>query len=487
MKKYFYPSLYSIFSVILLSISFSTQAQSDYEIFTYGNQNTLGSARSIGLGGASASLGGDYTGVVNNPATLGVYRTKQFGFTMAVDFDNAEVAIQNKSFEDGRTWFSFNQAYYVSSNAYGQDRKNVSSWTWGIGMNRIANYNRKVVYERENTENSYIDLVADSWNTGGDSAGWYAWDVGLTDEVSGALVPSFEQNGNSLNQRQSIEYSGSLNEINLSVAYNHENRIMLGGGLGIPTGAQKRVHTYTEKDRTQSITNLNDFTYLEESRTTIVGINAKLGILYQPEAHVRIGAFYQSPTICQMEDTFYYNFTSDVEGYANLPAGAQSYDFIGENPYGLRISSNYGVSATYLFGPNGLITFDYIRQNPQNFKVNLNDYYYQVEDEINGSIKGSFQGINTFKLGAEGRINKFYIRAGANYTTAPYKSLSSYGGESMGFALGLGFRTTRLAFDLFYSNQTIKYSDEPYNAGLSDGVAKVDDHIHRIGLGIGIR
>ncbi len=480
--------MYKILSTFLLSsLSIASLAQSNYEIFNMTTQFTQGSSRSMGLGGASASLGGEYTGVVNNPATLGVYRTTQAGFTMALDFDNSQAAIQSKEYDESRTWFSINQLYLVGSSADAADKKNISSWSWGVGMNRVANFNRKTDYTRENSVNSYIDGVTANYNLNGNQQAWYAWDVGLTDTVGGQMVTAFDQNGNPLKQRQVLQYSGSLNDINLSAAYNHENKIMLGAGLGIPVGAIKRIQTYQESDESDNIANLNYFDYYEESRTTIVGINAKLGLLYQPKPNIRLAAFYQSPTAYALEDTFFYNFRSDVEGYAGLYAGVQSADFLGQYSYGLIGASNYGLSGTFLFGRKGLITFDYIRQNPQNAKIRLDDIDNDLKQEINSSLKQTFEGINTFKIGAEVRVKRLYIRGGGNFTSAPYQNLSSFAGEQSGFSLGLGYRTAHVAYDLVYTRQSIKFSDEPYYSGLEDGTAMITDHINRIGISIGFR
>ncbi len=477
-----------IILLVLITTTSHSYAQSNFEIYNMTSQNTQGSVRSMGLGGASASLGGDFTGVVKYPATLGVYRTSQGGLTMALDFDKTNAKLPNENYTDGRTWFSINQIYYVGSNANGQDKKNTSSWSWGIGMNRVANFNRKIDYSRTNTNDSYIDLVAEDYNYYGDGKAWYAWDVALTDTTtSGDMVTSFQQDGNPLKQRQVVRYSGSLNEVNISGAYNHENKVMLGAGLGIPTGAMKRIQTYTETDESGQITNFNFLKYYEESRTTIVGINAKLGILYQPVPKVRLAAFYQSPTAYALDDTFYYNFTSDVEGYSGLPPFFQSSDFVGQNTYSLRGASNFGISATYLMGMRGLVTFDYIRQNPDRTQIRLDDAYDDIERSINNSLKNTFQGTNTFKAGVELRAKRLYVRGGFNYTSAPYSSLSEYAGEQLGFAIGFGFRTQHMAYDIVYSRQSIKFRDEPYASTYANSTAFITDNVSRIGFSIGGR
>ncbi len=471
-----------------LVISTSTYAQSNYELFMMTQQNTQGSCRSMALGGASASLGGDFTGVVNNPATLGIYRTGQMGLTMGIAIDHSCSEVQSEEYLDQRVRFSFNQLFFVGTNVKSVEKKNISSFSWGVGINRVSNFNKRYSYYLENNQNSFADALAYDYNNGGDqNRALYAWDVAILDSVGNLMTKSFDQNGNPIGQNQNVEYRGSLTEINLSGAYNYENKVMFGLGVGVPLGFMSRSIKYIEQDANSAITNFNNFTYVEDSRTSIAGVNAKLGLLFQPQSNIRIGAYYQSPTSYSMNDTFYYHFISDMEGYAGLWPGAQSEDYLGESDYNMRGASKYGLSGTYLFGTKGLITLDYLRQNPQNNKMFLFADDPQLETEINKSLKNSFRGTNTFKLGLEARLTSLYLRVGGNYTNSPYQEGGSNLGETYGFSIGIGGRSKSSSFDLTYVRQTTRTTDEPYYSGYSEYEAHVTQNVNRIVFSIGLR
>ena len=55
----------------------------------FSRQNSGGSARIQGMGGAQVALGGDFSSALSNPAGLGMYNRNEFSITPAVSFNNA--------------------------------------------------------------------------------------------------------------------------------------------------------------------------------------------------------------------------------------------------------------------------------------------------------------------------------------------------------------------------------------------------------------
>ena len=77
--------------LLWLSVAFVSGfaiAQSPEDVLRYSYFPQHGSARNMAIGGAMGSLGGDINALFVNPAGLGLYKTNEFVFTPAFEFNN---------------------------------------------------------------------------------------------------------------------------------------------------------------------------------------------------------------------------------------------------------------------------------------------------------------------------------------------------------------------------------------------------------------
>ncbi len=455
-----------------------TQAQTSLDIYNMSDFSPQGSARSIGLGGVNASLGGDFTGAATNPATLGIYRASQGGMT--VSFNNQSSTSNYLGNTESERDFSFgvNQLYYVTSSADNyENKKDASSWTFGFGLNRVQNYNKRYIYERTNTQTSYLDQVVGDYNAGTDlDKAWYAWDVGLTDTAGNTMSVAADPRNGRRNQLKNLHQKGSMSEFNMVFARNMNNEFMIGLGLGIPFGSYGQEINIREKDVNNTMSNFDFMEYREGFTSSIVGVNANLGIIYQPEPFVRLGAWVKSPTSFAVTDTFYYNFSSDVEGYDGLNGTNFSSDYIGVFDYRVVSAFKWGLSSTYLFEDKGLISFDYMMSKPNNNKLRINSANYNdYERDINTDVQRNYTTQHTFRTGMEARIRQLYLRLGGNYRTNPLQA--DLGDQkAYGFSLGVGFRSAKMAFSLAVAKQYLEYYDHPYPMDNLSGVHIKEDY-----------
>ena len=84
-----------IFFLVLIVITFSTQAQNEIDAFRYSSQNMFGTARSTAFSGALGSLGGDFSCISNNPAGLGMYQFTEITFSPSFNL-NSTSSYNNK-------------------------------------------------------------------------------------------------------------------------------------------------------------------------------------------------------------------------------------------------------------------------------------------------------------------------------------------------------------------------------------------------------
>ena len=100
-----------------------------------------GTARSSAMAGAFTSLGGDLASMGINPAGLGMYRSSEFGLSLAVE--------TNSTHENypGTLWREdYNSTRFIPTNVslalnLYQGSGTLTSFTFGFGYNRRADFN----------------------------------------------------------------------------------------------------------------------------------------------------------------------------------------------------------------------------------------------------------------------------------------------------------------------------------------------------------
>ena len=107
----------------------------------------FGTARSMGMAGAFASLGGDVSSMGINPAGLGMYRHNEVTITPIMGF--------RRSANSAADWGDNKQSRFALSNigavfnVYESGRTGLVSVSVGIGYNRVADFNYRYGFTSE--------------------------------------------------------------------------------------------------------------------------------------------------------------------------------------------------------------------------------------------------------------------------------------------------------------------------------------------------
>ena len=103
-----------------LFISSYIVAQIPEDVLRYSFYPQNGTARSLAIGGAMGSLGGDITATFVNPAGIGNYRTGEFVFTPGFMFNNNKTNFRGKDTKSSKSTFSLGPIGLVfgTSNRY---------------------------------------------------------------------------------------------------------------------------------------------------------------------------------------------------------------------------------------------------------------------------------------------------------------------------------------------------------------------------------
>jgi hypothetical protein len=484
MKKYLYIAI-SIFA------THDSFAQEPVDALRYSWTTQSGTARNQAIGGASASLGGEFSTLFVNPAGLGFYKTDEFVFTPGYHNYNNKNTYKGSLSTSANNRFSLNASGFVFSfNNHPASR--VRNFTIGLGVNRSADYNSNIYYKGMNNKSSYSEkyleeLVHNNVTDPNQAATDYpygsslALNTYLVDTLraangSVAGYKSLVTTATGIEQENFSTSRGGSTDIALGGAANIRDKLFIGGSISLPLLYYNRSITYTERDATTNKTNnFNYFTVNEGLKTTGYGINARIGIIYKPVEYVRLGLTVLSPTFYDLKDKYSSEVITDLEGYGGAGIKRQSsLDFNnneqGESKYHLSTPWKVTGSASYVFREvenvkkqRAFISADieYVNYKASSFYLtddngNIDKSYFR---DVNKVIDQQYKGAFNFRLGGELKFNTLMLRMGGAYYGNPYKYEKA---NRFKLAGGLGYRDKGFFADLTYVYAGNKDVNYPY-------------------------
>jgi hypothetical protein len=278
-----------------------------------------------------------------------------------------------------------------------------------------------------------------------------------------------------VNQQNHIQTTGGVTEIALSFASNKQDKLYIGGSLGIPIVNYTKRSQLRETDISGDANNNFNFSELDETFTTKgVGLNVKLGMIYKLATQFRVGLAIHTPSFYALTDTYTGSMTTDVENYApysDKPSyqphvttadinavtggaatgGVYKYDL--QNPWRIIASGAYviGDGREDVKQQKGFITADVEYVNYKSNKYTTADQsgdntYY---NSINSVIKQYYKGCFNFKVGGELKFNTLMTRLGFSYYGNPYSDGNLKGNKTF-ISGGVGYRNKGKFIDVSY-------------------------------------
>lgn len=150
--------LINILAIILIG-GFAAQAQNEVDALRFSQNFYGGTARSMAVGGAFGSLGGDFSSISMNPAGLGVYRSSEFTFTPTFNYINTNANFLDNNASDFKYNFNFNNIGIVGASNSGNEDGWVST-NFAFGYNQLNNFHSQVRIQGVNNLNSITDYFA---------------------------------------------------------------------------------------------------------------------------------------------------------------------------------------------------------------------------------------------------------------------------------------------------------------------------------------
>ena len=468
---------------------FAAMAQNDNDALRYSRVGGGGSPRSIAMGGAMGALGGDVSCAAINPAGLGIFRKGEMMYSGGLRFTANTAGFEGKktSTPDGNFIFSnFGAAF-----AYGNEKDATKRNIFCISNTQLHNFNSVTQIANGSTRNT---LAADmttlannaksisALNSSYEYLGYYSYvlDYNASNEKFTPLVDP--KRNVSLNRNLST--SGRMNEVNFSLAQSVDDKFYFGGSLGIPRIKYESTTTHSEADTNDSmrigfmtpttftstyvdpltidtayreLLGFNSLTYKEYFKTTGYGLNLKIGGLFRVNSSLRLGAYFHSPTILYLTDTYFYTMNATFDKNTSTPK-ASKFPFEeeeGRSIYRIITPMRYGFNSAYVINKMLALALDLERVNYGSSSISSetpSDFA-----GVNAVIKNKYKTATNIRVGTELNIKPVMLRAGYAMYGSPFGGVFKGPFDRQTASLGIGVRTkSNLFFDLTWAKTFTK-------------------------------
>ncbi|KGL58640.1 OmpP1/FadL family transporter [Polaribacter sp. Hel1_85] len=428
MKKFITIAIF--FAATITSYSQSLGYQDLGILFSQNDEN--GSARFTAMSGAFGALGGDVSAMSINPAGIAIFKNSSFSGTfnsrnsdIIADYYGKSLTTQNQFFN-----LSHAGAVLVFDSAYN------SEWNkFAIGFNyRITkDFSNNFLAQGNSGVATFRDSPLDNSVP--------AIDFNIADE-----------------QRFSNNYNGEISELNIAFSSVHQKKLYVGLGLNFYDLNFSQQTLLTEFNSDVNGNEL-DVDLYQENITTGTGFSANAGFIYKAHPNFRFGLAYQTPTWYSeiLQDTN-FNQDNDIDiGETTFYQGSQDLTEYNEwqyISYSLKTPSKLTASAAFIFGKDGLISFDYINKGYQNMKLSNG-----VFNDENQFYQNELRNTHSYNVGTEWRLDRFSVRGGYKFEQSP-DILALDSDNLKGYSLGAGYNFGSFKLDFSYTDNN---KTSPYN------------------------
>ncbi|WNH07708.1 OmpP1/FadL family transporter [Thalassobellus suaedae] len=473
----------------LLSMS-AIHAQDISDALRYSQDEIQGTARFRALSGAFGALGGDMSAVSLNPAGSAVFSQSHASFTLSnVDTENSTQYFNGLNISNNSN-FDINQggaSFVFASNNNSPWRK----FTVGVAYERTNNHDDNWRAVGTNTNNQSIDFYFLNYANGvrlgdisliGDEYIEEAYqDIGnvfgfqhqqaFLGYQAFILEPDLDDDDNTtyssnlgdgtFQHDYSYLSTGYNGKVSFNVAAQYEDNLYLGLNLNSHFIDYQRS-TFLSEDNNNANSLINFIDFGNTLSTTGNGFSFQLGGIIKLSPEFRVGVTYDSPTWYTIEEETTQSINSNL---ADTDIGFIS-DIVNIYPqYKLQTPAKLTGSLAYIFGKQGLLSFDYSTKDYSATKFKPeNDY-----TDLNSDITNVLTTASTYRFGGEYKVKQFSFRGGYRFEESPYKDGVTVG-DLTGYSLGVGFNFGNTKLDITYDQSERSFATPLYNVGLIDTV-----------------
>jgi len=476
------------FLIGILLCSFSAFTQNSVDVLRYSQTFNGGSARFMSMGGAFGALGADFSVLSTNPAGIGVFKKSIFTASPSVFVSNTKTTTGDWAVNGHQSNFNMNNYGFVIVQRMNDGKPGWKGVQFGMGVNRLNNFNKEFNVEFHNNKNSLItDYHSQAYGNYPNQLDPFttdlAWKTYLFKDTvrvnNGVLAYTSALNNGGTKQTENVLRWGSVNEMVFSVGGSYNDKIYIGGTVGFPFARFFEKVQHKEYDDADTIKEFDSFTMNRYLETHGNGVNFKIGVIVRPISLLRLGFSFESPTWYNMHD-YYYNDMVQVyddgtkSDLAKSPNGDFDYDIV--TPMKLN------GSAALIFGRFMIVSAEVQYLDYSSGYLDSRVYTFSEE---NADVKKKYRDAVNVRAGVELRMRPMAFRVGAAYFGNPYQEGVN---ENIRYQVsgGLGYRDRDFYFDLAYI-----YSVDTEDYYMYDPVfveaSSVRNDIHKVVMTIGMK
>ena len=493
---------FNLLFISVLSMSYVI-AQDISDALTYSQDEVQGTARFRGMSGAFVALGGDLSAISINPAGAAIFNSSGGAFTLSNLNTKNDVNYYNGLSSSSDSKFDINQIgavfIYNNTNQNSQWKKLAftinydklsnfdNSWyAVGVSNNSIDNYflanaqglrlDEISAFPEESLEDAYASI--------GSYYGYQNQQAFLGYE-SYILEPYFNTDDHTdyfsniasgtFNQDYTYITNGYNGKLSFNVASQYQDNIYLGLNLNSHFMHYDKT-TFLHESNSNVGSLVTDVNFENNLHASGTGFSFQLGSIFKITNEFRAGLTYNSPIWYNIrEETTQYIRTIRNEGGSNIVQTIDPKTLNVFPEYKLQTAGKFTGGLAYVFGDQGLLSFDYSIKDygSTKFKPTSDSYFASQNNLMSNTLKNA----SAYKIGGEYRIRQISLRGGYRFEESPYKDDSFYG-DLTGFSLGLGYNFGKMKFDIAFdqSDRNINYL---LYSGLSN-TANIDSKITNV-------
>lgn len=450
-------------------------AQDIYQIERVTSEDLSGTARFVGMGGSMSALGADISTMSTNPAGTGLFFKPEVSASMSVSSLS-----KGSTFDDiGKTRASFDQIGFIYPFKMGE-HSSLKYLNFGFNYHK-----RKNLHMLVNADQA-LNGESQTWQMADVASFWGGTDKGSPLTEAGYQTFLYDKTGtqddagydqynvyNATRGTYNKAMTGSIQAYDFNTSLNIDNQFFVGLTVGVYNVDFSSYSEYTEQ-----LSGAGHYTLSNDRSLSGTGVDFKLGAIVYPfyDYTFRFGFSFSSPT--------YYSLTENCNSLILSNINGTDYDYrtrVGNHDYNIRTPWKFNVSAGGTLGDFLALNAEYEYSDYSTANVSYDNWddswgwggSSTKDRELNRQTAKYLNGVSTIRLGVEGEVSSWSIRAGYNYVSSPIKSKAflnqfinsasldyststSYMnlGDINRFTCGLGFHERHFFMDLAYMYQT---------------------------------
>lgn len=500
MKRFFWGAALLLGFHSIAQVTVEDDAFGYYvDAYRFSKQDIVGSARTMGFGGAQIAVGGDNSSTVINPAGLGFFRKSDWSLTLRSNSINYNSDfISSSSSSTSRSNYSKTTVPNVSFIFADADDDPDADWkaqTFAMSVIRTNDYNSEYIYSGENSgSRSFRSFLADdaygiNWTvlesdlneeTGAVydrlAAAYHGWLINAIDEAGTSDEQSTYytlDEGGTDDISEIVRETGGTTKWNFAYAGNYRDQVYIGVNVGLQTLKWRSERLLTESPQDQSTASIQSVIYDEEILSKGNAFHMSLGGIYRVDDNLRLGLSYQLPSTINITEEYVETLTinyNDVDANVVLPTvppglvilskesfSSPTYEFT----YQLKMPSKTSVGASYFFDKKGFLALDVDYTPMQQANLSASNFDF-VGDNV--TINNVYRPKLDIRIGGELRHENVFFRGGYQHQGNPYHrdfDVSSL--ASNVYTTGVGYRTEEFYADLAIIHQRREIGYSPYS------------------------